>query len=77
MRAVSRPKYRSRELVDNDFTVARFDENASCELCGDQCRSIDFQPLPIIPIRCQELVVKAAAWLKASCPRKLSVYGTC
>ncbi len=27
----------------------------AAELLRRQCRSIDFQPLPIIPIRCQEL----------------------
>ncbi len=57
MRAVFTTEVLFRALVDNDFTVARFDENAgeAAELCGDQCRSIDFQPLPIIPIRCQNL----------------------
>lgn len=47
----------------------------AAELCGDQCRSIDFQPLPIIPIRCQELAVAVPRGC-AHCPRKLSVYGT-
>ncbi len=45
------------------------------ELCGDQCRSFEFQPLPLIPIKCQELAV-AVPHGCARYLRKLSVYGT-
>ena len=76
MRAVSRPKYCSRERwLITILPLPGLMKTRAAELCGDQCRSIDFQPLPIIPIRCQELAVAVPRGC-ARCLRKLSVYGT-
>ena len=63
-----------RTLVDYDLPLPGLMKIELRNFCGDQCRSIDFQPLPIIQIRCR-LTVSVPRGC-ARCQRKLSVYGT-
>ncbi len=64
MRNVSRPKYCSERWLTRFYRCPERWLLKLQRLCGDQCRSIDFQPLPIIRLNCPELLrVCCAAWL--------------